>query len=50
MAAMIEPLVGDGAQQLHDVMVRLFGDDLKAEARRLAESAGVTSLGEGLPT
>jgi hypothetical protein len=31
-------------------MARLFGDDLRAEARRLAEVAGVSHLGEGLPT
>jgi hypothetical protein len=50
MAAAFEPLVGDGAPQAHDLMVKLFGDDLKLEARRLAAAAGVAHLGEGLPT
>jgi hypothetical protein len=50
MAAAFEPLVGTGAPQARDLMDKLFGEDLKIEARRLADAAGVTHLGEGLPT
>src|SRR5262249_18722455 len=47
MSAHIEPLVGEGGTQLHALLVRLFGDDLKKEERRLASAAGISSPGSG---
>jgi tRNA A-37 threonylcarbamoyl transferase component Bud32 len=38
MAAALEPLIGDGAQKVHALVMHLFGDDLNAEARRLNEA------------
>jgi serine/threonine protein kinase len=38
MAAELEPLIGDGARKTHDLVKRLFGEDLRAEAHRLTEA------------
>ena len=46
MAAHVEPLVGNGGEQLHALLMRLFGDDLKKEERRLASAAGLSSLSQ----
>jgi len=46
MAGHVEPLVGNGGEQLHALLMRLFGDDLKKEERRLASAAGLSSLSQ----
>jgi hypothetical protein len=50
MAADLEPLIADGAQQAHALVMHLFGDDLNAEARRLAEAPGPPTHREHMPT
>jgi hypothetical protein len=50
MAAQVEPLVGNGGEELHALLMRLFGDDLKREERRLADAAGTSSLVAGRTT
>jgi hypothetical protein len=40
MAKDLEYLIADGAQQTQAVMKRLFGDDLAAESRRVAQASG----------
>jgi serine/threonine-protein kinase len=46
MAAHVEPLVGNGGDEMHALLMHLFGDELKKEERRLAEAAGISPLGE----
>jgi hypothetical protein len=50
MAIQIESLVGDGGHQTSTMMMRLFGDELNAEARRLADVGGVHEPSEQMPS
>jgi serine/threonine protein kinase len=47
MGAQLEPLVGDGGAEVHELLMRLFGDDLRREERRLADAAGAVPGGNG---
>jgi tRNA A-37 threonylcarbamoyl transferase component Bud32 len=50
MAAALEPLIGDGAQKTHALVMHLFGEDLTAEARRLNEVPATAALREPAPS
>jgi hypothetical protein len=50
MAIQIESLVGDGGHQTAAVMMRLFGEELNAEARRLADVGGVQEPSAQMPS
>jgi len=50
MAADLERLIGDGAQRTHALIGRLFGPELTAEARRLAETPDEPAHREPMPT
>jgi len=50
MAVDLERLIGDGAQRTHALIGRLFGPELTAEARRLAETPDEPAHREPMPT
>jgi serine/threonine-protein kinase len=50
MAADLEMLIGDGAQRSHALVGHLFGEELTAEARRLAEAPDESVHREPMPT